>query len=110
MNITKQIKEIEKEFEREFTYDVLYSASSDLSSGKGIAFKSENPSAEKVKKFLHSSLLSISRATVERVREELKKKIGIVRYDMSIEGSIGYEKCSLDILSSLSEVEKEIIN
>jgi hypothetical protein len=49
---TKPDTEWEKEFDKEFCYSVLYSASSDLSAGKGMAFKSTNPSVEDVKSFI----------------------------------------------------------
>ena len=67
MNIKDIIEANEREFKEKFTYGVLYSASSDLSAGKGIHFKTEN--AEGAIKWLHQSQLKL----LEGVRAEIMK-------------------------------------
>lgn len=60
----------EKEFDEKLTYGVVYSASSDLSSGKSIEMRYTDP--EPVKDFIRSLLLQERRRVLQEVKEKLE--------------------------------------
>lgn len=59
--------EWEKEFDEKLTYGVVYSASSDLSGGKGREMRFTSP--EPVKAFIRSLLLSDRTSIIEKLEE-----------------------------------------
>jgi len=99
MNIKDIIESNEREFKEKFTYGVLYSASSDLSVGKGTHFKSEN--AEEAIKWLHQSQLRL----LEGVRAEIEKFGDIWQLEKTAEetksGCPRFTRINRDLLSSL---------
>lgn len=72
MTLQEEREAIVAEYKEKFTYGVLYSASSDLSAGKGDHFKRDD--AVPTIDWLRHALLSHEEKVVARVREEERSK------------------------------------
>lgn len=59
----------EEEFDERFTYGVVYSASSDLSGGKGIDWRYPKMTPEEMKSFIRQTIKSSLEATVVEERD-----------------------------------------
>lgn len=57
----------------------------------------EEKSAKIIIDFISSTLSKAREEVLKEILGELKKKIGIVMDDMSLEGSIGYDKAIVDV-------------
>jgi len=115
MDTQTLLQEQIKEFKKKFTYGVLFSASSDLSSGKGIRFSKVNQDPQEILDWHKASIKQILQVEVEHLRRTYKNGLDGIAPEVVntletiqkhyIQGeSIGYNDAITDQINRLTHI------